>query len=100
MYEIHYHSMSRSFLLGLPPVPVVQLGEGVHEDLEGAGHLPDEGLDLRLGVEDLHGLRVRVVAHGERTRDGRSELDELLLGVFEALRDVVYGLELSDGIRL
>lgn len=54
--------------------------------------LMHQGVQLVDGVEHLDAARVRVEAHLEWTRHGRHPAPELVLGVLEALGDIVHRL--------
>lgn len=77
---------------------LLKLVEGVEQRLDLAVDVLDQLLDLALRVQQLDTLSIGVITHSEWTRDLGGELNHLLLGIVEALRDEIERLMLGDGI--
>lgn len=83
------------------------LAEGLAQFVDGIRQVQDLGVELChecvqlvYRVQDLNALRVRVESNLEGSRHGGHPATELLLGVLEALGDVVDGLVLLILVRL
>lgn len=79
---------------------LLKLLESVFENIKLATNVAHQIGELRLRVQNLNALGVRVVAHSEGTRDGVGVLDHLLDRFVEAVGHVVDRLVLGDGVLL